>query len=125
MSGAAAQQDDNSFGESGGRLTYGGYLRVPDLLALQRPETDTHDELLFIVTHQVYELWFKQLLHELEAARDAMFDGRLWWCRHTLTRVRTIERTLIQQIDVLLTDARPDAPTTHALDDAGCEVLVA
>ena len=61
-----------SFGEEGGLLTYGGYLRLPDLLSLQVPEADppAHDELLFITVHQVYELWFKQLLYEVETARD-------------------------------------------------------
>ena len=62
-----------------------------------------HDELLFITIHQVYELWFKQLLHEVEAARDAMLDGRLWWARHLLGRVVVIEGVLVHQIDVLET----------------------
>jgi len=63
-----------SFGEEGGLLTYGSYLRVPQLLAQQVPEVSppVHDELLFIIVHQTYELWFKQLLHELTAVRDAM-----------------------------------------------------
>ncbi len=98
-------QRDRSFGEEGARLTYGSYLRVDQLLAQQVLESDppAHDELLFITIHQVYELWFKQLLHELTAARDAMFDGRLWWARHVLERVDTIEHVLIQQVDVLET----------------------
>ncbi len=63
-----------SFGEEGGLLTYGSYLRVPQLLAQQVPEVTppAHDELLFIIVHQTYELWFKQLLHELTAVRDAI-----------------------------------------------------
>ena len=66
-----------SFGEEGGLLTYGGYLHLPQLLAQQVPQVDppTHDELLFITVHQAYELWFKQLLHELTAVRDAMRPG--------------------------------------------------
>ena len=66
-----------SFGEEGGLLTYGKYLRVPELLAQQVPEVSppAHDELLFIIVHQTYELWFKQLLHELTAVRDAMLAG--------------------------------------------------
>jgi tryptophan 2,3-dioxygenase len=66
-----------SFGEEGGLLTYGKYLRVPELLAQQVPEVSppVHDELLFIIVHQTYELWFKQLLHELTAVRDAMLAG--------------------------------------------------
>jgi tryptophan 2,3-dioxygenase len=93
------------FGEEGGRLTYGGYLRLPELLALQVPEADppAHDELLFITVHQVYELWFGQLLHELTAARDAMAAGATWRARHLLRRVHAIERLLIAQVDILET----------------------
>jgi tryptophan 2,3-dioxygenase len=66
-----------SFGEEGGLLTYGRYLRLPQLLAQQVQEVSppVHDELLFIIVHQTYELWFKQLLHELTAVRDAMLAG--------------------------------------------------
>ena len=64
-----------SFGEQGAQLTYGSYLRLPQLLDSQHLESDppAHDELLFITIHQVYELWFKQLLHEVEGGprRDA------------------------------------------------------
>ncbi len=91
------------FGEDGARLTYGTYLRLDGLLGQQRLETDAHDELLFITIHQVYELWFKQLLHEVEVARDAMFDGNLWWARHLLRRVHEIERILVEQVGVLET----------------------
>ncbi|MQA77121.1 MAG: tryptophan 2,3-dioxygenase [Streptosporangiales bacterium] len=99
------QPGERRFGEEGGLLTYGTYLRVPELLDQQRPlaQPPAHDELLFITVHQVYELWFKQLLHELEGARAAMYDGQLWWARHLLGRVRTIERVLIEQLDVLET----------------------
>jgi tryptophan 2,3-dioxygenase len=94
-----------SFGEEGARLTYGSYLRLEELLDQQRLLSDppAHDELLFITIHQVYELWFKQLLHEVESARDAMFAGKLWWARHLLHRVGAIERVLIEQISVLET----------------------
>jgi tryptophan 2,3-dioxygenase len=98
-----------SFGEQGAQLTYGSYLRLPQLLDSQHLESDppAHDELLFITIHQVYELWFKQLLHEVEAARDAMAagegGGRLWWAQHLLARVHVIERVLVQQVDVLET----------------------
>src|SRR5919107_999188 len=98
-----------SFGEQGAQLTYGSYLRLPQLLDSQHLESDppAHDELLFITIHQVYELWFKQLLHEVAAARDAMSGevaGRsLWWAQHLLARVHVIERVLVQQIDVLET----------------------
>jgi len=98
-----------SFGEDGALLTYGSYLHLADLLDAQHLESDppAHDELLFITIHQVYELWFKQLLHEVEAARDAMSGGleggRLWWAQHLLGRVHVIERVLVQQVDVLET----------------------
>lgn len=93
------------FGEEGARLTYGSYLRLPDLLRQQvlRSAPPVHDELLFITIHQVYELWFKQLLHELESARDAMTGDRLWWANHVFSRVGAIERVLIEQISVLET----------------------
>ena len=100
-----AQEQDRHFGEQGARLTYGSYLRVAQLLDQQRLESDppAHDELLFITVHQVYELWFKQLLHELTAARDEMFSGDLWRARHLLGRVVAIEDVLIRQIAVLET----------------------
>ena len=96
---------DRHFGEEGARLTYGSYLRVQELLDQQRLESDppAHDELLFITIHQVYELWFKQLLHELTAAREEMFSGDLWRARHLLARVVAIEDVLIRQIAVLET----------------------
>jgi tryptophan 2,3-dioxygenase len=96
---------DRHFGEEGARLTYGSYLRVETLLEQQRlvAEPPAHDELLFITIHQVYELWFQQLLHELTAVRAAMFDGQLWLARHLLARVVTIEGVLIQQVAVLET----------------------
>ncbi|MFI6832186.1 MULTISPECIES: tryptophan 2,3-dioxygenase [unclassified Kribbella] len=105
--GVAGRWDgvDVHFGEAGGRLTYGSYLRLGELLDQQRLESDppAHDELLFITIHQVYELWFKQVLHELTASRDAMLSGELWLAEHLLRRVHTIERTLTQQVDILET----------------------
>jgi tryptophan 2,3-dioxygenase len=100
-----APEAGRSFGEEGGQLTYGHYLRLPQLLAQQVPMTDppVHDELLFITVHQVYELWFKQLLHELEAARDAMGCGEVERARHLLGRAHVIERLLVAQIEVLET----------------------
>jgi tryptophan 2,3-dioxygenase len=95
----------HSFGEEGGRLSYGSYLRVGDLLAQQVFESDppAHDELLFIVIHQVYELWFKQLLHELTHARDGMLAGETYVPRHALQRCHAIERVLVEQVAVLET----------------------
>ncbi len=104
---------DVAFGEQGARLTYGSYLRLEQLLSAQHLESRpaAHDELLFITIHQVYELWFKQLLHEATAARDAMLsahpdrsdENRLWWAQHLLQRMHVIERVLVQQVDVLET----------------------
>jgi tryptophan 2,3-dioxygenase len=96
---------DVRFGEQGGRLTYGSYLQLAKLLDAQRLESDppAHDELLFITIHQVYELWFQQLLHEAEAARDAIAAARVWQAQHLLARMHVIERVLVLQIEVLET----------------------
>ncbi len=84
-------------------LAYGSYLKIPELLSLQQLRSDppVHDELLFIVVHQAYELWFKQLLFELESVRDRMIAGDAERARHYLVRVRAIERVLIEHIEVL------------------------
>ena len=89
----------------GGLLTYGGYLKVPELLSLQQLRSDpaVHDELLFIVVHQAYELWFRQVLFELGSVRDEMLAGRSERARHLLTRVHAIEGVLIDHIAVLET----------------------
>ena len=93
-----------------GLLTYAEYLAVPQLLALQRLRSDppVHDELLFIVVHQAYELWFKQLLFELESVRERLFAGDPERARHFLTRTRAIERVLIEHIEVLETMSPQD-----------------
>ena len=93
---------------SGRRLSYGSYLRIPELLDLQHGLTDAHDELLFIVIHQVYELWFKVLLHELEATREAIDADELRVARHYLARVKVIEALLVEQVGVLETMAPQD-----------------
>jgi tryptophan 2,3-dioxygenase len=91
-------------------LTYGGYLKLPELLSLQHLLSDppVHDELLFIVVHQAYELWFKQLLFELESVRDRLFAGDTERARHYLERVHAIERVLIEHIEVLETMSPQD-----------------
>jgi tryptophan 2,3-dioxygenase len=103
--GQWGEHPEVQFGEQGARLTYGSYLQLGRLLSAQRLESEppAHDELLFITIHQVYELWFQQLLHEATAARDAMQDGRTWWAQHLLQRMHVIERVLVQQVDVLET----------------------
>src|SRR5919201_6375092 len=75
-----------SFGEEGRRRSYGSYLKIPELLRLQQRLTEAHDELLFIIVHQAYELWFRELIHELEAVRDRMLAGEVFWVRHFLNR---------------------------------------
>jgi tryptophan 2,3-dioxygenase len=96
---------DRHFGEEGSRLSYGSYLRLPELLEQQVPVADppAHDELLFITIHQVYELWFQQLLHELDDARDRMLAGDDYLPRLRLQRAHKIERVLVEQIDILET----------------------
>jgi tryptophan 2,3-dioxygenase len=86
-------------------LTYSSYLRIDELLALQRPVSDgpEHDETLFIVIHQVYELWFKEVLHELDFMVLALGRGDAPGAQHTLRRVLTILKVLVHQIDVLET----------------------
>jgi tryptophan 2,3-dioxygenase len=96
------------FGEEGRELSYGSYLKVPELLRLQQGMSQEHDELLFIVAHQVYELWFKVVLFELEAARDRIDAADIFFARHFLQRVHVIERLLIEQIEVLETMSPQD-----------------
>src|SRR5213082_2352725 len=96
------------FGEEGRELSYGTYLKVPELLSLQRGLSQEHDELLFIVAHQAYELRFKVILFELEVARDEIAADHVFFARHHLHRVYVIERLLIEQIEVLETMSPQD-----------------
>ena len=91
------------FGEEGRRLSYGSYLMIPELLDLQQRLTAEHDELLFIVAHQAYELWFKVVLSELEATRACIDRDDIFFARHHLRRVYVIEKLLVEQIQVLET----------------------
>jgi tryptophan 2,3-dioxygenase len=86
-------------------LSYNKYLRVPDLISLQDCQSDPahHDELLFITIHQAYELWFKQILHEVDAAIRMMDEDRLAAAARTLRRVVEIEKLLVNQIHILET----------------------
>jgi tryptophan 2,3-dioxygenase len=86
-------------------LTYGRYLHLDELLAAQRPlsEGPEHDEMLFIVVHQVYELWFKQMLHEARFLQQALERGDTHHALATLKRMLTILKTLVSQVDVLET----------------------
>lgn len=86
-------------------LSYNKYLRVADLIGLQDCLSDPahHDELLFITIHQAYELWFKQILHELDAAIRLMDEDRLAQAARTLRRIVEIEKLLVNQIHILET----------------------
>jgi tryptophan 2,3-dioxygenase len=86
-------------------LTYASYLQLDALLGLQQPRSTPpeHDEMLFIVIHQVYELWFKEMLHEIEKVKRDFSAGDLYGAIHTFKRVRTIMKTLVQQLDILET----------------------
>jgi tryptophan 2,3-dioxygenase len=91
-------------------ITYAGYLKIDELLSLQVPRSTEpatgapeHDELLFIVIHQVYELWFKQLLHEAARLQTAFGDGDGRVVLATLTRMLTILKTVVAQVDILET----------------------
>src|SRR2546423_9218494 len=96
------------FGEEGRKLSYGTYLEVAKLLDLQKALSQEHDELLFIVAHQAYELWFKVVLFELEATRDRIDADDVFFARHRLHRVYVIERLLVEQIEVLETMSPQD-----------------
>lgn len=86
-------------------LTYQNYIKVPELLGLQVPRSDPpeHDEELFIIIHQTYELWFKLLLHELEKIKRDFTGDDLFGAIHTFKRCRTVMKTLVNQIDILET----------------------
>lgn len=85
--------------------TYPSYLKLDELLNLQQPVSDPveHDEILFIVVHQVYELWFKLLIHEFEKVKRDFSDGDLFAAIATFKRLRTVMKTLVGQLDILET----------------------
>jgi tryptophan 2,3-dioxygenase len=87
------------------RLTYGGYLKVRELISLQHLLSDPaqHDEMLFIIIHQVYELWFKQLLHELDTIIERLNADQPLAAHRLVRRCIEIERVLVDQIAVLET----------------------
>jgi len=85
-------------------ITYISYLKVDELLSLQQPESDgEHDEMLFIVIHQTYELWFKQMLHEIAEVQKTLESGKSHRSLAILGRVRTIMKTCVGQLDILET----------------------
>ena len=86
-------------------LTYASYLDLENLFTLQKPRSSPpeHDEMLFIIIHQTYELWFKQLLHEFEKIKRDFSAGDLFGAIHTFKRARTIMKVLVAQVDILET----------------------
>ena len=86
-------------------VTYASYLKIDELLALQQPRSEgpEHDELLFIVIHQVYELWFKELLHELDRVRQWLEGDEPHRAQHTLKRILSILKVMVAQLDILET----------------------
>ena len=86
-------------------VTYRDYLRLTELLDLQKVRSDPpeHDETLFILIHQVYELWFKLLLHEFEKIKRNLSDNDLFGAIATFKRVRMVMKTMVGQLDILET----------------------
>src|SRR5699024_2130620 len=87
------------------KLTYGNYLKIDELLELQqlKSKPEEHDEMLFIIIHQTYELWFKQILHEFGKLRSDLKAGRTWGAAKTMKRVLTILKIMVAQLDILET----------------------
>jgi len=85
--------------------TYGSYLKIDELLSLQQPRSEgpEHDELLFIIIHQVYELWFKELLHEFDRVARLLTSEAPHRAQHTLKRILTILKVMVAQLDILET----------------------
>ena len=86
-------------------LTYTNYLKVNELLELQQLKSDPkeHDETLFIIIHQTYELWFKQIIHEFGKLNKELTAGNTWTSIKTMRRILTIMKTLVSQVDILET----------------------
>ncbi len=89
-------------------LTYSGYLRLDELLSIQTPRSAgpqgaEHDELLFIVIHQIYELWFKQILHEIDHMQGLLRANQPAPATHTTRRILAILKTVVAQLDILET----------------------
>jgi tryptophan 2,3-dioxygenase len=86
-------------------VTYGNYLKIDELLSLQQPRSEgpEHDELLFIIIHQVYELWFKELLHEFDRVAHLLSADEPHRVQHTLKRILTILKVMVAQLDILET----------------------
>jgi tryptophan 2,3-dioxygenase len=86
-------------------LTYSSYLQLDNLLNLQemRSRGSAHDEMLFIIIHQTYELWFKEILHEMDSLIASLVQGELSRAHFTIRRILAIQKVLLEQVDVLET----------------------
>ena len=86
-------------------LTYNSYIKVHELLDLQKLESDPpqHDEMLFIIIHQTYELWFKQILHEFNKAVDYLKKDQTVLMLKAMNRIYKIQDVLVSQVDILET----------------------
>src|SRR5947208_2365013 len=96
------KENDSRGGEP---LTYGAYLRVPEMLSLQSPLGDppVHDEMLFIIVQQVQELWFKQLLFELHSIVQLLQERNVGEAIRLISRVNRIIRAVASEVDILAT----------------------
>lgn len=97
--------DDQKHAPGKGAISYGSYLKVAELTALQElvSEQSHHDEMLFIIVHQTYELWFKQLLHEVDTIASMMRDGHVLAASRLVNRCVEIQKVLVRQVAVLET----------------------
>ena len=91
--------------ETRAAATYAGYLKIDELLSLQQPRSagPEHDETLFIIIHQVYELWFKELLHEFDRVMQLLEADQSHASQHTLKRILTILKLIVSQLYILKT----------------------
>src|SRR6185312_15136732 len=113
-----ACEDRRTMAERSPALTYTTYLALDQVLDAQHPRSDEHDEILFIVIHQVYELWFKQMLHELAYLQRRLEAGEGSRALATVRRILTILKTVVAQIDVLETMTPGQFATFRARLDA-------
>jgi tryptophan 2,3-dioxygenase len=118
--------------QSSPSATYGSYLCLDELLACQRPATNEHDEMLFVIIHQVYELWFKQILHETDLLQRRLEEGNGAGALHTARRIAKILKTIVGQLDVLETmtpkqflSFRPELGTSSGFQSNQFRVLEA
>src|SRR6202162_6755322 len=101
--GGSSPRDNTETVSMDETVSYAGYLRLDQLLTANHPRSGEHDEMLFIVIHQIYELWFKQLLHELAKLQAQLEDGETTHAMRTLRRTLAVLKTVVAQLDVLET----------------------